>query len=80
MVGRPNQMPSDPEEIQDDAVDRQESLRLSGGLEPSHLSLSLPGRLVRDFSLIVGVASGVVYNCRHHISMRYTVAPKLVGH
>jgi len=46
VVGWPNQMPSDPEEIQDDAVGRQESLRLSGGLEPAHLSLSLSRRLV----------------------------------
>ncbi len=46
MIGRPEQMPSDSEEIQDDSVDRQESLRLSGGLEPSHLSLSLPGWLM----------------------------------
>ena len=60
VVGWPQQMPSDPEEIQDDSVDRQESLRLSSGLEPSHLSLSLSSWLVRGFSPIVGVAGGVV--------------------
>ncbi len=60
VAGWPRQMSSDPEEIQDDSVDRQESLRLSGGLESSHLSLSLSGWLVRDFSPVVGVASGVV--------------------
>ncbi len=53
-------MPSDPEEIQDDSVDRQESLRLSDGLEPWHLSLPLSGWLVGDFGPIVRVASGVV--------------------
>ncbi len=39
-------MPSDPEEIQDDSVDRQESLRLSGGLvnsSPEIMSLTLDG-------------------------------------
>ncbi len=60
MVGWPQQMASNPEEIQDDSVDRQESLRLGGGLEPSHLSLPLSGWLVGDFGPIVGVASGVM--------------------
>ena len=60
VVGRPQQMPSDSEEIQDDSVDRQESLRLSGRLEPSHLPLTLSSWLVGDFGPIVGVASGVV--------------------
>jgi hypothetical protein len=36
-------MPSDPEEIQDDSVDRQGLLCLSGRLEPSHLPLALDG-------------------------------------
>ena len=53
-------MPSDPEQIQDDSVDRQELLRLSDGLEPSHLSLPLLGWLMGDFGPIVGVASSVV--------------------
>ena len=60
VVGWPQQMAPDPKEIQDDSVDRQESLRLSGGLEPSHLSLPLSGCLVRDFSTIVGVSACVV--------------------
>ncbi len=60
VVGWPHQMPSDSEEIQDDPVDRQESLRLSRRLEPSHLPPALSGRLVRDLNSIVGVASGVV--------------------
>ena len=60
MIGGTQQMASDSEEIQDDSVDRQESLGLSGGLEPPHLSLSLSGWLVRDLSPIVGVSAGVV--------------------
>ena len=43
-------MPSDSEEILDDSVDRQETLRLGSGFEPSHLSFALPSRLVRDLS------------------------------
>ena len=80
MVGWPQQMPSDSEEIQDDPMDRQESLCLSGELEPSHLSLPLSCRLVRDLNSIVGVAFGVVDYGRHHISMRCTVAAQLVCH
>ncbi len=72
-------MPSDPEEIQDDAVDRQESLRLSGGLEPAHLALSLSRRLMRDFGPVVRTASGVVNHRRHGASPRRAVARQLVG-
>jgi hypothetical protein len=43
VVDWPQQMPSDAEEIQDDALDRQELLGLSRRLEPSHLSLPLSG-------------------------------------
>ena len=55
MVAGTQQMPSDSEEIQDHSVDRQEPLRLSGGFEPAHLSLSLSRRLMRDFGPVVGV-------------------------
>ncbi len=61
-------------------MDRQESLRLSGRLEPSHLPLARSCRLVRDLNSIVGVAFGVVDYGRHHISMRCTVAAQLVCH
>jgi len=60
VAGWPQQMPPDSEEIQDDSVDRQESLGLSDGLEPSHLSLPLSGGLVRHFSTIIGISAGVV--------------------
>ena len=79
MIGRPQQMPSDPEEIQDDAVDGQETLRLNGGLESSHLSLSLAGRLVGDFRPIVCVLAGVVDDGGHDRPVRYGVAPQSVG-
>lgn len=79
MVGWPKQMPSDPKEIQDNSVDRQESLCLTGRFEPSHLALTLPGWLMRDFSTIVGVSACVVEDGRHHSPMRCPVALQLVG-
>ena len=72
-------MPSDAEEIQDHALDRQEALRLNCGLEPAHLSLSLSGWLVGDFSSVVRVARGVVRYGRHHAAMGRSVAAELVG-
>ena len=59
-MGSPQQVTSDTEEILNDSMDRQESLRLSGRLEPSHLPLALSCRLVRDFNSIVGVSACVV--------------------
>lgn len=41
MSGRPQYVTSDSEEILDDAVHREEALRVSQGLKPSHLALSL---------------------------------------
>ena len=79
VVGWPNQITSDPEEIQDDAVDRQELLRLSGGLEPAHLSISLSRRLVRNLRPIVGVTLGDVKNRRHDGPVCRAIASQLVG-
>ena len=79
MIGRPQQMPSDSEEIQDDAVDRQEALRLIRRFEPPHLSLSLPGWLVGDLGSVVGVARGVVRHGGHRPAVRRSVAAELVG-
>ena len=41
MGGRPQQVTSKAEEILNDSVNGQESLCLTGGFEPSHLSFSL---------------------------------------
>jgi len=46
MMGSPQQVTSDTEEILNDSVHREKSLRLARGLESSHLSLPLPRRLV----------------------------------
>jgi hypothetical protein len=79
VIDRPQQVTSDSEEILDDSVDRPESLYLSHGFEPSHLSLTLSDRFMRDFSPIVGVAIGVVQDRRHQGAARCLIAPQLVG-
>ena len=79
VVGWPNQMPSYPEEIQNDALDRQEPLRLSGGFEPAHLSLSLSRRLMRDFGPIVGVTFRDVNDRGHDRPVCRAIASQLVG-
>jgi hypothetical protein len=58
----------------------QESLSLIGRFEPSHSSLSHPGRFVRLLGPIVRVSSCGVNNIRHQFSMCYTVTSQLVRH
>ncbi len=72
-------MTSHAKEILNEAVHRQESLRVSGGFEPPHLTLPLSGRLVRDFDSVVLVLFGAVYNRRHDRAVGNRVAAQLVG-
>jgi len=60
------QVTSHAKEIPNQSVHRQESLRVSGGFEPSHLSFALAGRLMRDFGSIVLVLLRAVNNRGHH--------------
>jgi hypothetical protein len=53
-------------------------LRLSGGFESSHLSLTWPSWLVRDLSPIVGIAISVVDDGRHDCAVRSAVASQLI--
>jgi hypothetical protein len=46
MMSRLQPVSSQPEQIQTDAVNGKEGLRSSWRLEPSHLSFSLPRRLM----------------------------------
>ena len=46
MVDGSQQVAAETEQIQHDAVDREQSLRVRGGFEPAHLSLALSRRLV----------------------------------
>ena len=57
-------MPSEAKKILYDAVDGQESLRLSCRFEPAHVPFSLSSVLMRDFSAIVRIASRVVCHMR----------------
>jgi hypothetical protein len=53
VVSRPEQVTAHAKEIPNDAMYRQESLRMSDEFEPSHLSLALAGWLMRDCCSIV---------------------------
>ena len=79
VVDCPQQVTPDTKEILGDSVHRQELLRLSRGFEPSHSSLPLSGRLVRDFCPIVRVSAGLMDNGRHDRSLRGGIAPQLFG-
>jgi hypothetical protein len=78
LIGCPQQVTPDTEEVLGDSVHRQEPLRLSGGLEPPHLSLSLSRRLVGNLRSIVPVSAGVVDDGRHDRSLRRGITPQLV--
>ena len=79
VVGSPQQVTSNTEEILNESVHRQEALRVSGRLEAPHLALTLSGRLMRDLRSIVLVLLGAVDNGRHDGSVGSCVAAKLVG-
>ncbi len=56
MVSCADEVPPNPKQVQDDPVNGEESLRLTGRLESAHLSFSLPRRLVGDLGSVVGCA------------------------
>ena len=55
MVDGSQQVTTETEQIQHDAVHRQETLRVRGGCEPAHVSFTLPRGLMRDLRAIVFV-------------------------
>ncbi len=65
VIGRADKVPSNAEQVLDDCVSREESLRLAWRLELAHLSFPLPGRLVRDLRSVVGVLPRIVDDGRH---------------
>jgi hypothetical protein len=65
VIGCPQQVTSDTEEVLGDSVHRQKQLRLSRGLEPPHSMLPLAGRLAGDFRPIVRVSVSVMDHRRH---------------
>ena len=79
IVDGPQQVTTEPEQIQHDAVHRQEPLRVRGRFEPSHEPLAVPCGLVGDFGAIVLVPIRTVSDGRHDRSVRSSVAAQLVG-
>ena len=78
VVRRSEQVTPNPKEILDESMHRQESLRVHGGLEPSHLSLALSGRLVRDLGSVVLILVGAVHNRRQDRAVGSRVAAQLI--
>lgn len=53
MMSGPQEMPAEPEEIVNDAVDGCEALKLLGRLEAPHPAFAFSGRLVEDFGAML---------------------------
>ncbi len=69
---------TDPNQIQDDAMHRQEPLRVRDGRKLAHLSLASPRGLMRDCRSSVFVLPSTVHDGRHHGAVRRSVAEELV--
>ena len=78
MVHRAQEATTDPTQIQHDALHRQESSHVRGRFELAHLSLAVPGRLVRHFGSIVLVLPCVVQHGRHDGPVRRRATAPLV--
>ena len=65
-MSRPQEVPTDSEEILHDPVNRREPLELSGRRETPHLALTLSCRLMRDLRAVVRVLIGAVEHRWHH--------------
>jgi hypothetical protein len=72
-------MSSSGEQVANDVVNREESLGLCHRFEAPHVPLALPGRLLGDFSSVIGIAGGVVNHGRHDDPVRVAVAPEAIG-
>lgn len=66
MIGGAHAVPTDAEEIQNDALNREEALCLSRRLETSHLPFPLSSRLMGKIRPVVGVLPRVVDDRWHH--------------
>ena len=75
----PQEVAADTKEILDGAVHREKPLRVGRRFEPAHLTLPLPGRLVRDFGPVVRVPVRAVDHGRHHGAAGRGVAAEFVG-
>jgi len=78
-MSRAQQGSADPKQILHTTMHRQEALRVSDRLEPAHLALALPRRLMRDLRSVVLVLLRAVYDGRHHGTVRRGITTQLVG-
>ena len=72
-------MASDPKEIIDRSMDREEPLDLSQRLEAAHVAFALAGGLVRDRSPVVSVLPGVVSHGWHGNPMSSPIAAQFIS-
>ena len=77
MIGR-YEMPTQVEQVVYSGVGVQKPLRLIGGFEPPHATLSDPHWLMRELRSIVRVLTGVVDCIRDDIAMSGSVTPQLI--
>ena len=78
MVHGAEQMAANAKQIQDDAVDGQETLHVCDGGESAHLALALTRRLVRRRRAVVLVLSRAVGDGRHEGAVCRGVTAELV--
>jgi len=75
----PQEVAAYAEEILHGAVHREKPFRVGRRFEPAHLTLPLPGRLVRNFGPVVRVPVRAVDHGRHHGAAGRGVAAECVG-
>ena len=77
MVDGAQEVTAETEQIQHDAVHRQETLRVRSRLEAPHLAFPLSRRLVRDFGAVVRILIRAVDYRRHHHAARRGLGAQL---
>ena len=70
---------ANPEQVLNGTMDREKPLSLRHGLEASHLTLLLPGTLVRDLGPVVLVLTRSMFNRWEDLTMGSGIAPESVG-
>ena len=73
-----HQMPSDPEEIVDRSMDREEALNVACGFKATHVAFALSGGLMRHFGSIAGVLRSTVMHGRHTDSVGRPITAQLI--
>ncbi len=72
-------MATDPKEIVDGCMDKEEALNLSRRFEASHVAFALPCGLMGDLSSIVGVLRGAVVDGGEGRPMSRGIAAQLIS-